>query len=344
MRASRRGALALLLDEGLVEPAGIVDEGIRVRDASRANAVVLVDGPGEGGIALKLAAPERIETEEAVHRLAATRPRLAAVLPARLGGDAGAGWLARSLVPGRTLLSVHRRGAGFPVAPARALGAAVGGWHADTADVALGDGEPPWALSALDRHGAAAFAWRDEVLRPVLDAVPEPERLAAALLRARAQWRPSCLVHGDLKWDNCLLAGEAPELRVYVVDWEGAATGDPAWDLAGVVQEYLGSAELQGLEVGGARPLVALGAAGQTELGAALGALMSAYAEAAGVEPEPLAVRTVTFAGARLVQTSLEHARSVGPAATGPLLRLALVLLERAEDAAAALRLHGGTA
>jgi hypothetical protein len=325
------------LSEGLVDRAAIVDEGIRLRDASRANAVVLVERPGGGGLALKLAAPERLEREEEVHRLAAARPRLAAALPVRLGGDAAAGWLARELVwPGETLLSAHRRGAGFPVDVARALGAAVGAWHADTGDVRLGDGGPHWALSALDPDGPAAFAWADEGLRAVLAAAPAA--LEGALAGAREAWGASCLVHGDLKWDNCLLA----DGRVFVVDWESAATGDPAWDLAGVVQEYLARAELSGLEIGGARPLAALRVAGSTELGAALAACMEAYCAAAGADRAPLARRAVAFAGARLVQTGLEHASAAGHAeAAAPLLRLALVLLERSGEAAAALRLDG---
>ena len=180
------------------------------------------------------------------------------------------------------------------------------------------------------------------MLRAVLEAVPEPVRLADALARARASWRASCLVHGDLKWDNCLLAGEPHAPRVAVVDWEGAATGDPAWDLAGIVQQYLGHAELQGLEVGGARPLAALRLAGASELGAALAAFMDAYAGAAGADRATLAARSVAFAGARLVQTSLEHAGSGDHAAAAPLLRLALVLLERADECSGGAAPAGG--
>lgn len=343
MRVSRRGALSLLLEEHLVERAAIVDDDIRLRDASRANAVVLVEGPGEGGIALKFGPPDRLSREEAVYRLALTRPLLAAVLPHRLAGDAAAGWLARSLVrPGITLLAAHQRGAGFPEGPAAALGAAVGGWHAETVGVALGDGGPAWALSALDDDGPAAFAWDDPQLRRVLEAAPQHERLTSALAEARAQWDARCLVHGDLKWDNCLVAGALSSPHVYVVDWEGASAGDPAWDLAGIVQEYLAAAELQGLDVGGARPLAALAAAGTTELGAALVACLSAYAGVVGPTSRGLATRAVAFAGARLVQTALEHARSGDPTAAEPLLRLALVLLERPDEATRALRLDEG--
>jgi hypothetical protein len=69
---------------------------------------------------------------------------------------------------------------------------------------------------------------------------------------------------------------------------------------------------------------------------------MEAYCAAAGADRAPLARRAVAFAGARLVQTGLEHASAAGHAeAAAPLLRLALVLLERSGEAAAALRLDG---
>lgn len=70
-----------------------------------------------------------------------------------------------------------------------------------------------------------------------------------ALLDAvAARWQVQSLVHGDVKWDNFLLSWEshAPHsdhesatYRLKLIDWELLDMGDPAWDVAGILQAYL---------------------------------------------------------------------------------------------------------
>jgi aminoglycoside phosphotransferase (APT) family kinase protein len=58
---------------------------------------------------------------------------------------------------------------------------------------------------------------------------------------ARHSWNPSCLIHGDLKWDNILVYPtlEAIESRpLRIADWELAGFGDPAWDVASILAAY----------------------------------------------------------------------------------------------------------
>ncbi|HEV2814718.1 MAG TPA: phosphotransferase, partial [Solirubrobacteraceae bacterium] len=239
---------------------------------------------------------------------------------------------------------------GYPLDLAAAAGRAVGEAHRSTRDLA---GEAPaalpWALFALDRDGPAAFAWSEAPLRAVLEGLAEPERFVAALEAARAAWRPECLVHGDLKWDNCLVAdGDGGAPTVLVVDWESAGVGDPAWDVAGIVQEYLGYAALMGLEVSRARFATAMEIGGIAPLVDALRAFFDAYAGAAAVpvraERDALAVRAVRLAGARLVQTGLEHASRDGERndASASLAALAPAMLSEPEALASHLGLAEG--
>jgi len=331
---ARAAVVPRLLAAGVLTPADVVDRGVVVADASRANQVFLVHvgGPDGAGAAVKTlpaGAPDRLAAELRVHALAADRPGLRAALPRLLADDRSEGWLALELIaPGATLAAAHRDALGYPLELAHAAGRALRAVHRATDDLApAGAAQLPWALWALEPAGPAAFAWEEPALRAVLDGIAEPERYRAALAAARLAWRPGCLMHGDLKWDNCLVArparDAAPELRI--IDWEAAGVGDPAWDLGGLVQEYLGYAALMVLDAGGARGSRALYGA-IDPVADAVRALLGAYG--AGGR---LVERSMRFAGARLVQTSLEHASrdaAGARAAADTLLRLALLLLE----------------
>ena len=53
-------------------------------------------------------------------------------------------------------------------------------------------------------------------------------------------WTASSIVHGDLKFDNVLLS-ERRNLppKPYIIDWEMVQLGDPAWDVAGILQDVV---------------------------------------------------------------------------------------------------------
>ncbi len=66
--------------------------------------------------------------------------------------------------------------------------------------------------------------------------------LQQALHQLTLNWQYNSLIHGDIKWENCMLiskAGEAPQLKL--IDWELVDYGDNCWDIAGVLQSFLSS-------------------------------------------------------------------------------------------------------
>lgn len=342
---ARAAAVSRLLAARVLTPAEIVDRGVTVHDASRANEVLLVQVEGGGGVAVKTLPAHRCAGELWIHELAAVRPALRRVLPALLAADPAAGWLVLELVtPGDTLTTAHRSAIGYPAGLARAVGRALGTVHRYTSD--LGAGSPshlPWSLFALEPSGPAAFAWEEAPLRSVLEGIDDLERHRRGFAAARSAWQPGCVVHGDFKWDNCLLAApDGDEATVRIIDWESAGVGDPAWDVAGILQEYLGFVGLLGLEVAGDQRARALEVAAIVPLTDAVRTFFAAYARAAALADAPaLAERAVRLAGVRLVQTSLEHASSSGertPAAAA-LLDLALAMLEDPGALAVRLRL-----
>lgn len=54
----------------------------------------------------------------------------------------------------------------------------------------------------------------------------------------QAHWQIDTIIHGDLKWNNVMIAS-GPEAEIKFIDWELARWGDPAWDVAGVLQSFI---------------------------------------------------------------------------------------------------------
>ncbi|GMG84052.1 phosphotransferase [Paralimibaculum aggregatum] len=97
----------------------------------------------------------------------------------------------------------------------------------DPAAAGLGDfGRPGGYL------GRQVAIWAGQYAASETQAIPAMDRLAAWLPEAVARVPDeTCLVHGDYRLDNVILAPGAPEIRA-VLDWELATLGHPLSDLA----------------------------------------------------------------------------------------------------------------
>jgi thiamine kinase-like enzyme len=98
----------------------------------------------------------------------------------------------------------------------------------------------PWVFTIANTppiNGAPATA--DQQLMQLITRNTELLQLIAPLA---ALWQPTSLVHHDAKLNN-FLAGYDHEKKhinfVKLIDWELADIGDPLWDLASVIQNYL---------------------------------------------------------------------------------------------------------
>jgi Ser/Thr protein kinase RdoA (MazF antagonist) len=146
--------------------------------------------------------------------------------------------------------------------------------------------EVPWPLSMHETQEedlAEEAPGRREFLR----AVRRYPEFGLELDKLRAEWRADTVIQGDWKLDNCLISPARDRLRV--VDWEFAGWGDPAWDLATLLQSYWNFWVLwpsrYRLE----------------EIQPALRAALIGYAR-----PD-IAERAIRFAGARMLQTAFER-------------------------------------
>jgi hypothetical protein len=310
-----RGLLAYLRASGIAEPDVPGGETPRVVDLSRTHSVFRVELADGRRLVVKRARARpgelagNLERELAAYRLAEGCGELSAAMPRCLLVDPVHQVLVLEAVePGAML-----QASGLSAERGRRLGRLVASWQRATSNPPPAElpGDEPWVLGIL-----TPGRWRPPVADALLVHGVVRRELRARLAELGKLIEPSCLVHGDLKWDNCL--GEAGQ-GVRVVDWETAGVGDPAWDVAGIVQEYTVARRAEALT--GSRP--------QAGRWASLGAFLDGYRDVAGPGAEAVLARALPLGGARLVQTALEWA------AAGMEERAATALLG---DALAALR------
>ncbi|MFI6538740.1 phosphotransferase [Nonomuraea sp. NPDC050547] len=207
--------------------AGIDAAGAEIVDLSRFHDVRLA----AGHVVKRLSRSARdsgrdLAAELLAYRLAGWNDALAAAVPRAVLLDERAQVLVIGAA-GRPLTA-------FTAQSAASLGELCSGWHRATSGLPipptrsagilrLPDTSPEeWALTTDAARGLGARLAADPLLSDVLR-------------EGAAAWRAGCLVHGDLKADNCVVAGD----RIRVIDWELSGLGDPAWDVACVIADQL---------------------------------------------------------------------------------------------------------
>jgi aminoglycoside phosphotransferase (APT) family kinase protein len=320
-----------LLSLGVVKPRAVIDDGFTVADVSRRNRVFVVTTQSGPAFVVKQRAASgdtALAHEAAILRLLAGSslaeyvPRVVhveadgACLVLRTPGGAR-GWTGR---PGR-----------FARLPARALGRLVAGLHHLDADPPPAP-DPSWALQLVEpphsvvlqlSAGAQDVVARIQASRPVCARLEE--------LRTRSARR--AFVHGDLRWENCLVLtapGARRATRLLLIDWECAGLADPAHDVGSVLAEYLRDwvSSVPIVEPVDPGRLVAHARRPLSASRPAMQAFWSGYRErSAG--PELSAV--VEMAAVRLLQSAVEVAQGLATATAHvvTLLQLADNMLRR---------------
>ncbi len=286
---------------------------------------------GEGaGLFVKRADPLRsqgrdLATEAAVYRIARSSEPLARVTPACHALSADDSLIVLEAAPG-TPLSETALAAGGLEPGARSAMCAYGRAVARVHQVRPPPlGQPPWLLGALE-PGWGGYGWLPVACRELLLRLAATPAIRDGFRSAAAAWRAGVLVHGDLRWANVLVALDAEPPRVWLVDWELACRGDPAWDVASVLADLLAAAASRCLEAGELPDVwaPALDFLGGYKTTAALGE--SEWTELVG--------RSVALAGVRLVQSLVEYGH-LGAGFLAPmepvLLPWAVTLLEAPE-------------
>jgi len=239
-----------LAERGLIAPAAVLDGDVVIVEAGRRNRNFLVLRQRDAGMFVKQ--NQRLEQAaksglalEAAFLALMNEPEflpLARWTARAVDYDARRDALILDLWPELENLREHcdRKGSPLPTATAATLGRALADLHGATGRRAaerLGrrlNGEPPWILT-FPRAGAARVSALSPANRQLQRCLGERPEFEAAFARLAADWPRGALIHGDMKWDNILIAAD----QIRLADWELANRGDPAWDLAGVLQSSL---------------------------------------------------------------------------------------------------------
>jgi 5-methylthioribose kinase len=325
-----------LIDAGLLDPRDVVDNELTIIDASRRGRNFKLRRGG-GGLFIKQIGSWNAQSmallrrEAVCYRLAQDQsrfPGLAELVPRLLHYDEARHTLVMELLPDAENLTERamRRGI-FPVKEATMLGRTLGGYHSHQDRAGVGDGDLavfprmlPWILTLTelpDQHTSAAAT-------QMVRMVKEETSFGTLMLALRDGWRRADLIHGDMKWDNCVVCGDGTSMRV--VDWELADFGDARWDVGGIFQSYL---SFWAVTLGGepgicAEQLAASGPYSLASMQPAIRAFWQAYTERLELGPDAerdWLARSLRYAAARMVQTAYEHA--IGAAAlTAEVVRL----------------------
>jgi hypothetical protein len=261
---------------------------------------------------------------------------------AMLQGEAACYWLARndrdfaSLIPlvpefysydperqtvitglitnGEDLWSHFRRAGKLSTEVTAELGTLLGTYHneagsafSESQQSAIFPRGVPWIL-ARERRNSHPFKQLSPATAELFDLVERSPQLCSALDELRHDWKPSMLMHGDLKLENCILSRDVDsKFHFTIVDWELADIGDPCWDIASILQSFL-SARIMGL------PLSELPLSFQDVLNPPVSnsivSFWAAYAEKLGLEAETsqkLFERCLRYAAARMIQAAYEY-------------------------------------
>jgi Ser/Thr protein kinase RdoA (MazF antagonist) len=336
-----------LLSLGLVKPRAVVEEDLTVVDVSRRNCVFVAstaDGPTH---VVKQGLPHTantLEHEAAVLRALARVPQLSERVPSVAHHDPDAACLVLCSPPRARDWTEHHRDGRFRVGVARGLGRALAALHAIPADAVPTRPpgiDPMWGLE-LPEPSYESVLQMSAGSCDIVARLQGSERLSQRLRALRQQVRADGIVHGDLRWDNCLVfaaPGSTRRTRVLVIDWELAGPGTAAFDVGTVLGEYLrvwvGSIPI--VDPSDPSRLVAHATHPLWRMQPAMAAFWSAYRTA---NPRaPRLAEVIELTAVRLLQIAVEHADTMHTptAHVVTLLQLADNMLDQPAPAAAGL-------
>ena len=360
MTLAARKLVQYLLDIGVVDAASVVDGDLMIVDTTRRHRNAKVLRQAAPGCFVKQAQSEQPLANQSLHReavcgwLIAHDERFAALrrlVPRWLAYDHARSLLVSELLPEAENMAEHHLRLGrFPPELADLLGRELGLAHAGVSippanapGLEVFPRAQPWILS-IHQLAASQFERLSAGHMQVLALVRQYPEYKSVLDALRGQWSIDGLVHGDMKFENCLVLAAQPgqeEPALRIVDWELADFGDMYWDVGAVFQAYLSTWVLSMPEhdEASAERLVSHARYPLESLQPAIAAFWRAYSAVrpapAGLTSAALLTRCVQYAAARMIQTSYEHVGQVPRVTMGALrmLQVSMNMLTRPADA-----------
>ncbi|MFN0036746.1 MAG: aminoglycoside phosphotransferase family protein [Saprospiraceae bacterium] len=347
-----------LLEKGLIDLDSIIRGEFSVRDQSSRNANFAVNREHKPAYLVKQVRAQDQEKRETL-RIEATCYWLAnndeayrtlqGFLPRYHEYDYLHHILVLELLPDVQNLHEHFRGtAFFSTAVAEKMADLLASYHTHEAGVvekqksfSLFKKRKPWVFTLSENNLA------DWVNNPMLGnaekqsvkLILENKEFMEHLRKMGDDWQMKSLVHGDVKFPNFLIGtgfipGSEPDVRL--IDWELADIGDPLWDVAAVIQNYLTlwvGSELEQEYRPGQSPIISL-----EQVQPSIAAFWLRYAERTGWDDAAAQrhlEKTLGYTALKLVHTCFESVQGVKDMSlySAKILQLSLNLLRRPDAA-----------
>ena len=244
-----------LIARGLITAQSVVDGDFTLIEVGRRNRnfkVLSKKAPGLFVKQVKSTAADATATwqrEVAFYQLVSSQPAFAAfsgIVPKLVDANAANFSLTVELLPdAENFTEYHARVNDYPTSVAEAIGRGLGGYHSRAASIVsvatavpLFPRQIPWILNIVyPGDPLPQFGALGQQFVSLLQQYPE---VLPHLTMVRQEWVYDSLIHGDMKWDNCLVFRRDDGTEdVRVVDWELADVGDAAWDAGSIIASYL---------------------------------------------------------------------------------------------------------
>lgn len=320
-----------LFERGLVSSQQVVDGDFMVVEAPRRNRNFKVVRHDRTGLFLKQAGHwdqpslANLQTEAHCYRLTNEEREFASLrdlVPRFYAYDESRAVLITELLSGGESLAEHYyRTHAFPHSLATQLGQAFGCYHRmpqtseKLASPPMFPKRVPWVLQFHNMSPGYLqnVSGGNYQLLDILKRYPDFGRVLDQLTTG---WTFESLVHGDIKWDNCVLVTDAEgNVTLKLVDWELADWGDPCWDVAAIFSAFL-VFWIQSFPLTPGGDITQAMAQAQFPIEAmqpAIQTFWKAYSEErqfAGPTARDLLRRSVLLCGARTIQTAYEYVQS----------------------------------
>lgn len=227
---------------------------------------------------------------------------------------------------GRALAAAHR-------APLTVLGATDWGGSLGT--------NSPWILS-IQHPDLEIFRDISSANLALIKTIQDSASFGNFLDQIRRDWHAVAVTHHDMKWDNIVIGRSHPQRpHAMLVDWEVVGLGDPWWDVASVLADYL-NFWIQSIPIVGkleASQLVRSARYSLLSMQPAMRRFWETYTADSDVDAasrDTWLLRTVRYTAARLIQGAFEQMQR-SPELSGNALyelQLSLNMLQRPSVAA----------
>jgi hypothetical protein len=284
-----------------------------------------------------------LRSEAQCYRLASSHPSfrtLQSLVPAFYAYDEANAILVTELLGNSENFSeYHTRQGVFPLPASSELGSAFGRYHRkvpvsppEEPGSASFQRRIPWPLT-LYRHEWKSGVGMSQANLQMVELVHRYPEFARALQPLCDGWSATALIHGDIKWDNCMLqTGADGKAAIRIVDWEMADWGDGLWDVAAILNQYL-SHWIYSMPTGSSADAADLVESASHPFHSMLPAIhvfWHAYVQASGLSgaaAEAALTKVMAYCGARMLQSVYEYSQY-----SAQLTRPALFLLQASQN------------